>query len=64
MDNPNDTCIPDVGPLPATEYQLGYCKDVMHGTVTDCCMNSYDNRHCYQTMLFLLEPLERIPNVR
>ena len=28
--NPKATCQKNVGPLPATTYKIGYCKDTMH----------------------------------
>ena len=33
LNNPNDTCVKNLGPAPATTYQLAGCTDVMHGNV-------------------------------
>ena len=35
--NPDKQCVPNVGPLPATTYKLGYCVNVMHSTVQRPC---------------------------
>lgn len=36
--NPDEECSPgDIGPLPASTYKLGYCKNVMHETTPRPC---------------------------
>ena len=30
LNNPDKQCVSNVGPLPATVYKLGYCKNTMH----------------------------------
>lgn len=30
LNNPDKQCVSNVGPLPATTYKLGYCKNTMH----------------------------------
>lgn len=36
--NPDEQCTPgDIGPLPATTYKLGYCKNYMHETTQRPC---------------------------
>lgn len=35
--NPSMQCVSNVGPAPAGQYRLDFCKDVMHGTVPRPC---------------------------
>jgi len=35
--NPAKQCVPNVGPLPASTYKLGYCVNVMHQTTQRPC---------------------------
>jgi hypothetical protein len=35
--NPALQCVVNTGPLPATVYKIGYCKNVMHETVSRPC---------------------------
>ena len=30
LNNPDKQCVSNVGPLPATTYKIGYCKNTMH----------------------------------
>jgi len=35
--NPAKQCVPNVGPLPATTYKLGWCTNIMHQTAQRPC---------------------------
>jgi len=35
--NPDYQCHPAIGPLPASIYKLGYCKNMMHETAQRPC---------------------------